>query len=189
MLLNKSDMKNFPSVLRIIQMLYHGEYVGSTDIVSDGVTVKFSVENNPQTEVRSITAEIYNHGEHKPAVFFVVDNSDLFDDARDIKLKGTEVNVSNEGFYIDTCGVSGFTFCGTTYNLQDDDLESTLFQLSTVEENIPDPALFNSVYLSSLDILKNNNLMYLNYISYDDCLILESDLEELEYAYKNLCKG
>lgn len=189
MLLNKSDMKNFPFVLRIIQMLLNGSYIGSTDIVSDGVTLKFAVEHNQQTLERSITGEIYNHGEYKPAVFFVVDNSDLFDDARDIKLKGIEVNVTKEGVYIDTCGVAGFTFCGTTYKLEDDDLESTLFQLSTVEDDIPDPELFNRVYRSALSLLNNNELAYLNYISYDDCLILESDFEELEGAYENLCKG
>lgn len=182
-------MKNFPFVLRILQMFMNGSYVGSTDIVSDGVTIKFAVENNPQTQVRSISCDIYNHGEHKPAVFVVVDNSDLFDDERDIKLKGTEVNVTREGVYIDTCGVAGFTFCGNTYQLEDDDLESTLFQLSTVEEDIPDPELFNRVYRTALAFLKNNNHAYLNYISYDDCIILESDIEELQDAYENLCKG
>lgn len=189
MLLNKSDMKNFPFVLRILQMLLNGSYIGSTDIVSDGVTLKFVVENNLQTGVRSITGELMNHEEASPAVFFVVDNSDLFDDARDIKLKGTEVNVSQEGFYIDTCGVAGFTFMNSTYQLEDDDLESTLFQLSTVEEDIPDPELFNRVYRSALGLLNNNDLAYLNYTSYDDCLVLESDFEELQNAYENLCKG
>lgn len=189
MLLNKSDMKNFPCVIRILQMLLNGNYIGGTSIVSDGITLKFVVENNLQTEVRSITGEIYNHDAASPAVFFVVDNSDLFDDERDIKLKGTEVNVSLEGFYIDTCGVAGFTFMNSTYQLEDDDLESTLFQLSTVEEDIPDPELFNRVYRSALGLLNNNDLAYLNYTSYDDCLILESDFEELQNAYENLCKG
>lgn len=189
MLLNKSDMKNFPFVLRILQMLLNGSYIGSTDIVSDGVTLKFAVENNLQTGVRSITGEILNCGAAKPAVFFVVDNSDLFDDARDIKLKGIEVNVNYEGFYIDTCGVAGFTFMNSTYQLEDDDLESTLFQLSTVEEDIPDPELFNRVYRAALGLLNNNDLAYLNYTSYDDCLVLESDFEELQNAYENLCKG
>ena len=72
MLLNKSDMKNFPFVLRILQMLLNGSYIGSTDIVSDGVTLKFVVENNLQTGVRSITGELMNHEEASPAVFFVV---------------------------------------------------------------------------------------------------------------------
>ena len=189
MLLNKSDMKNFPFVLRILQMLLSGNYIGGTNIVSDGVTLKFVAESNVQTGVRSITGEILNCGTTKPAVFFVVDNSDLFDDERDIKLKGIEVNVNYEGLYIDTCGVAGFTFMNSTYQLEDDDLESTLFQLSTVEEDIPDPELFNRVYKSALGLLKNNDLAYLNYISYDDCIILESDFEELQSAYENLCKG
>lgn len=179
-------MKNFPYVLRIIEMLNKGPYVGTGKLVTDGVMVRFVVAKEQKS---SITCEVYNYDSKVPALFFVVDDDDLFDNDIDQSKKGPEVTVSREGFYLDLCGEKCFTFCGVEHDFDDENLESTLFQLSTVQDNIPDPGVFTTIYESTKEFLNAQGMQYLNYISYDDCTILESDFEELQSAYKNLCES
>lgn len=186
MLLAKSDMQNFPYVLRIIELIYHGNFEGTGTLISDGVKVRFVKTSEPDV---SITCELYNHDSHSPAVFFVVDGIDMYDPERHEEPKGTEVTVSTEGFYIDLCGTKGFTFCGTKYDIDDSDLESTVFQLSTLHDDIPPSDVFCSVYNNAMKALNEIDMKYLNYISYDDSTVLESDFEELKDAYANLCKS
>lgn len=183
LLLQHKDILNFPYVLRIIKMLHQGNYIGPGTLVSDGVLVKFTVDDN------SITGEIYNHDGHSPAVFFVVDNCDLFDTDTDPLRKGIEVNVSDNGFFIDLCGVENFTFLGDTYSINDTELESTLFQLSTTVSVVPDPQLFCTRYFEMKNFLLDSGLKFMNYVSHDDCTILESDFEELQYEYSQLHKS
>lgn len=183
MLLQKKDIQNLPYVLRIIKMLKEGTYIGRGTLVSDGIKVSF------KSDVDSISGDIYNHDSHSPTVFFVVDNCDLFDEDLDQKRKGIEVNVSTEGFFIDLCGIERFTFLDKQFAINDGELESVLFQLSTTNDNIPDPTFFCTRYNEVKNFLLDSDLKFMNYISYDDCTILESDFEELQDEYKKLYKS
>lgn len=194
-MLNENSYVVFPKLLALAQVILDLKTTTQKDGKMARLTtrtsqhsMRFHARNDLNNEC-TLNFDIMNMGSFNTAVSVTIDDEDMFKNG-DTTNKGTEIDLTHGGFCMDLCGVRGAKLTNSIkVDLSLEDIESELFQLSTVHDDVPDSTGFIEMYTTAKKFLDDNNLTFINVIFYADCTIDDAAFGELVNGINDLSKG